>query len=62
LEVATFVASTLTRTVEGADLSEIATLPASPFGETTHTATREGVDQSKVAAFPDPHAPHSHFR
>jgi len=62
LEVATFVASTLTRTVEGADLSEIATLPASPFGETTHTATREGVDQSEVAAFPDPHAPHSHFR
>ena len=43
-----FGETTMTKTPEGTDRPDVATIEASKFGETTLTETREGIDQPEV--------------
>ena len=45
-----FGETSITKTREGADQSEVSSPSASQFGETSITETREGADQSEVSS------------
>ena len=58
-----FGETSLTKTSEGIDQSEVTDFCASPFGETLHTATVESVDNPEIvtAQQDDVDAAYSHF-